>query len=251
MGKDATGQTPVSAVEPTDLRATLLAFCRRYVPALVADPQPNRAFGLGQWRPHPQLPFDFVPLDGLMPVQDAAAWEEYEALEPLFRADSKVLRHLTLPRGSSDAAVPDFAGLLAGVITMPLERKVALHGTGVDWIPEFVDDAIAWLYCDDDPMFVAIPLVGLTSGAPLALAPNISVRRASDDEVSMLLRFGAIDVEHAAARLGTKWLVAYPRYWCRCACQPKPCTSSSRGLTIPDPRSSTVILGRGIATSWG
>jgi hypothetical protein len=113
--------------------------------------------------------------------------------------------------------VPDFQGLMFGVVAISIERYQVIHGSDVQNFAELIDELTDWFCREADPMFVAAPLIRFTASEPLTLAPGITVRRASDEEVSAMLQMGALNLAgmqnptqvssmhvHEAAR----WIVA-------------------------------------------
>jgi hypothetical protein len=180
--------------ERSVLRQALLAFGRAYLQALPSQGAPMRSLGLGAWRSHPTAPEHFFPLE-TRPPPDTEQWKEYQAVEAHFLSHPKLARLLTEPMNSSGDPAPDFRGLLAGIVAMPIERYEARHGAVEDGLAELIEQSLDWFCRDDDPMFVATSLVGFTASGPLTLSPGITVRRATDEEVSVMLRMGALNVD--------------------------------------------------------
>jgi hypothetical protein len=95
---------------------------------------------------------------------------------------------------ASTDQVPDFNGLLHGVVAIPIERYQAIHGSDEKDLAKLIDELADWFCRDADPMFVAVSVVGFTAPGPLTLAPGLTVRRATDEEVSAMLDMGALHV---------------------------------------------------------
>lgn len=176
------------------LRELLTAFGRRYLQTLTSQGEPIRSLGLGAWRSHPMWPRLFIPIETRAPP-DTTLWEEYQAVEAHFWAHPKLARLLTQPMNSPSNPAPDFRGLLTDIVAMPIERYEALHGAIEDGLAELMERSVDWFYRDDDPLFVATSLVGFTAAGSLTLSPGISVRRATDEEVSVMLQMGTLNVD--------------------------------------------------------
>jgi hypothetical protein len=176
------------------LRQALLAFGRKYLQALPSQGAPMRSLGLGAWRSHPSAPAQFFPIE-TRPPPDTEQWKEYQTVQAHFLGHPKLSRLLTEPMNSPGNLVPDFRGLLAGIVAMPIERYEARHGAVEDGLAELIEQSVDWFCRDDDPMFVATSLVGFTASGPLTLSPGITVRRATDEEVSVMLQMGALNVD--------------------------------------------------------
>jgi hypothetical protein len=85
-------------------------------------------------------------------------------------------------------------GLLSGIVAMPIERYQAIHGSDDKDLAGLIDELADWFCRDADPMFVAVSVVGFTAPGPLALAPGLTVRKTTDEEVSAMLEMGALNV---------------------------------------------------------
>jgi hypothetical protein len=115
-------------------------------------------------------------------------------LKPLF-TDRPVLRRLmTEPMYAPTGPVPEFQGLMFGVVVVSVERYHVIHGSDEQEFANLIEELTDWFCRDADPMFVATPVMGFTAVEPLMLAPDITVRRATDEEVSAMLEIGALNL---------------------------------------------------------
>jgi hypothetical protein len=176
------------------LRPALMAFGRKYLHALDSHPEATNSFRMGGWRSHPGSRDIFVPLDLPFATFDFPQWDEYRAMEALF-TDRPVLRRLmTEPMYAPTDPVPEFQGLMFGVVAISVERYHVIHGSDEQDFAQLIDELTDWFCRDADPMFVATPVMGFTAPEPLMLAPDITVRRATDEEVSAMLEIGALNL---------------------------------------------------------
>jgi hypothetical protein len=113
--------------------------------------------------------------------------------------------------------VPDFMGLMVGVVLMSIERFEAIHGPDEHGLAELIDELADWFCRDVDPMFVATSVVSFRASGPLLLAPGLTVRRATDDEVGAMLAMGVLNVDPHPSRMqsgsarvdeAVRWVVA-------------------------------------------
>lgn len=130
----------------------------------------------------------------LLPPPGVDQWDEYKALEAVVRGRPRLLRLITKPMYGPTEAVPEFNGLVHGVVLSAIERYQALHDTDEGEFPELIEELTDWFCRDADPMFVAVSLIGFTASEPLTLSQGITVRRATDIEVSAMLQLGALNV---------------------------------------------------------
>ncbi len=194
----ATPEDP--STDRVDVNAALWAFGRRYLHALESQDAPMRSIAIGGWRAHPQAADLFMPLETRLPPSGIGEWVEYRAIEALVTSRPRVRRLITEPMYAPTDQVPDFDGLLSGVVGLPIERYEAIHGADEHGLAELIDELAVWFCRDADPMFVATSVVGCIGPAPLTLAPGITVRRATDEEVSAMLEIGALNLDSSPNR---------------------------------------------------
>jgi hypothetical protein len=194
MSEDRAGVSEAEGDDRDAVRAVLSPFARRYLHELSAQSRSTKPWRSWYWRRHPGLPNTFEPLDMLLPVADCDQWDEYKALEAVARTRPRLLRLITKPMYGPSEPVPELAGLLHGVVLLAIERYQALHDTDEEEFPDLIEELTDWFCREADPIFVAVSVIGFTASEPLTLAPGITVRRATDVEVSAMLQMGALDV---------------------------------------------------------
>jgi hypothetical protein len=95
------------------------------------------------------------------------------------------------------------------------------HGSDEQDFSKLIDELVDWFCRDADPVFVATSIISFTGSEPLTLAPGITVRRATDDEVSVMLEMGALNVDSSRNRAqvfsihvpeAARWVVAMDHY---------------------------------------
>jgi hypothetical protein len=84
--------------------------------------------------------------------------------------------------------------LLSGFVARSVERYEAIYGSDEDRLADLIDELADWFCRDADPMFVVKSIVGFTAPGPLTIAPDVTVRRTTDEEVSAMLEMGALNV---------------------------------------------------------
>jgi hypothetical protein len=193
MSEDAGALPGAESSDRDAVRAALMAFGRRYLHALESQGEPTGPSGFGVWGSPPRAPDLFVPLPLRPPPSNFDEWDEYRAIEALVQSRPRLRRLVTQPMNAS-TQVPDFKGLLQGVVAMPIELYQARHGSDDKDLAKLIDELADWFCRDADPMFVAVSVVGFTAPGPLALAPGLTVRRATDEEVGAMLEMGALNV---------------------------------------------------------
>lgn len=185
----------ITSEDRSALRQALLAFGRRYLQALPFQGAPMRALGLGAWQSHPSAPEIFDRI-ATRPPPDAKQWPEYQAIETRILGHPKLKRLLIAPLNSPGNPFPDIHALLTTIVAMPIERYEARYGAEVEHgLAELIERSVDWFCRDSDPIFVATSLVSFTATAPLKLSPGITVRRATDEEVSVMLQMGALNLD--------------------------------------------------------
>jgi predicted RNase H-like HicB family nuclease len=184
-----------AGADRADVRAALMVFGRRYLQALESQGAPMRSLGMGAWRAHPQGAGLFVPLDVRPPPSDFDEWGECRTLEALVTSRPRLRRLVTQPMYAPTDRVPDFRGLLSGIVAMTVERYEAIHGSDERNLAGLVDELADWFCRDVDPMFVAMSVINFGAPGPIPLAPGLTVRRATDDEVSAMLGMGVLNVD--------------------------------------------------------
>jgi hypothetical protein len=194
MSEDAAAPAGAESSDRDAVRAALMAFGRRYLHALESQGRSTGPFGFHGWGSHPQAPDMFAPLAIHLPPSNFDEWDEYRAIEALVQGRPSLRRLITQPMYAPPDQVPDFRGLLTGVVAMAIERYQAIHGSDDKDLAELIDELADWFCRDADPMFVAVSVVGFTAPGPLSPAPGITVRRASDEEVSAMLDIGALNL---------------------------------------------------------
>jgi hypothetical protein len=217
MSVDAAKDAKAASQDRVVIRATLMAFGRRYLHALEAHDALMPSLGLGAWRPHPQGGGHFVPLEVRLPPADFDEWEEYTAIQALVADRPRLRRLITEPMNAPTDPVPDLKGLLSGSVARPIERYEAIHGSDESKLAELIDELADWFCRDADPMFVATSVISFSAPGPLPLAPGITVRRATDDEVGAMLEMGILNIEPNQSRTrsyiqrvdeAARWVVA-------------------------------------------
>lgn len=197
--------------------AALMNFAGRYLHALESQGEPMRSLGIGAWRSHPQAEDLFVPLDVRPPPSDFDDWEEYRAIEALVTDRPRLHRLITKPMYAPTDPVPDFKGIMTGIVAMSIERFEAIHGPDEHKLEELIDELADWFCRDADQMFVATSVISFRAPGPLALAPGLMVRRATDNEVSAMLTMGVLNVDPKPNRIesysqhvdeAARWVVA-------------------------------------------
>ncbi len=194
MSEDAAEFLGTVSTDRDAVRAALMAFGRRYLYALELQGPAPGPLAFGAWRSHPQAPDMFVPLEVRLPPPGFDGWDEYKTIEALVMGRPSLRRLISQPMNTPTDPVPDFRGLLSGVVAIPIERYQAIHGSDEQDFAELINELADWFCRDADPMFVATSVVGFTAPEPLTLAPGITVRRATDEEVSAMLELGALNV---------------------------------------------------------
>src|SRR6266702_491202 len=194
MSEDAAEFLGTVSTDRDAVRAALMAFGRRYLYALELQGPAPGPLAFGAWRSHPQAPDMFVPLEVRLPPPGFDGWDEYKTIEALVMGRPSLRRLISQPMNTPTDPVPDFRGLLSGVVAIPIERYQAIHGSDEQDFAELINELADWFCRDADPMFVATSVVGFTAPGPLTLAPGITVRRATDEEVSAMLEMGALNV---------------------------------------------------------
>jgi hypothetical protein len=193
VSEDAAGLSAASA-DRDALRPALMAFRRRYLRALESHPESTNPFPIGGWRLHPQSRDLFVPLELPFASFDLRQWEEYRAVEALFTDRPTLRRLIAEPMYAPTDPVPEFQGFMIGVVVVSIQRYHVIHGPDEQDFAELIDELTDWFCRDGDPMFVVRPVVGFTAPGPLTLAPGITVRRSTEEEVSAMLEFGALNL---------------------------------------------------------
>jgi hypothetical protein len=117
----------------------------------------------------------FVPLEVRFPTFNFREWDEYRAIEALVTSRPRLRRLMAKPMYAPTDQVPEFLGLLSGVVAVPIERYQAIHGSDEQDFPKLIDELADWFCRDADPMFVATSIISFSGSKPLTLAPGITV----------------------------------------------------------------------------
>src|SRR5690349_21610753 len=128
MSEDAVGPPGRASDDRASVRAALMAFGRRYLQALGSADGSTIPIASGGWRSHPQRPETFVPLEVSFPTFNFQEWDEYRAIEVLVTTRPSLNRLISMPMNAPTDPVPEFMGLLFGVVAIPIERYRAIHG---------------------------------------------------------------------------------------------------------------------------
>jgi hypothetical protein len=126
MSEEADGLLETASADRDAVKAALMAFGRRYLHALEWEDGSPTPFQPGGWRSHPQAPEMFVPLEARLPTFNFQEWDEYRAIEELVTSRPRLHRLITKPMYAPTDQVPEFLGLLSGVVAIPIERYQAI-----------------------------------------------------------------------------------------------------------------------------
>jgi Apea-like HEPN len=193
VSEDAAQLSGTVGADRDALRPELMGFGRRFLDALESQGEAISLLRTGGWRPHPHFPETFAPVEARLPAFNFQEWDEYGTIEALVTSRPRLRRLVTERMNAQTTAAAEFMGLLSGVVAIPIERYHAIHGSDEEGLAELIDELADWFCRDADPMFVAVPIIGFTAPGPLTLAPGITVRRASDEEVGAMLEIGALN----------------------------------------------------------